>query len=167
MIGLGIGMVMQNLVLVVQNTVDVKDIGAASALVAFFRSLMGASSVAALGAVLGARVTSTIKGALPGTTLDTHAVPDVHSLAPDVRAAVEHAYGVATGEIFMITVPLAVMALIAIALIKEVPLGAKSGIRLAAEREQAELPAWDAETVPERPMVDEDPDPRVSARRSG
>ena len=51
-IGLGIGMLMQNMVLVVQNTVDVSQIGAASASIAFFRSLGGAAGVAALGAAL-------------------------------------------------------------------------------------------------------------------
>ena len=39
---LGMGMLMQNLVLAVQNTVDVSQVGAASASVAFFRSLGGA-----------------------------------------------------------------------------------------------------------------------------
>ncbi len=39
--GLGTGALMQNLVLVVQNTVDVTDVGAASGVVTFFRSLGG------------------------------------------------------------------------------------------------------------------------------
>src|SRR5699024_1150400 len=41
LMGLGMGMMMQNLVLAVQNTVDVTDVGAASGVVAFFRSLGG------------------------------------------------------------------------------------------------------------------------------
>ena len=47
---------MQNLVLAVQNTVDVKDIGSTSASVAFFRSLGGALGVSVLGAVLADHV---------------------------------------------------------------------------------------------------------------
>ena len=93
-------------------------------------------------------------------------MPDLRTLTPQVRGVVEHAYGLGTGEIFLITVPLAVIALIAVVLMKEVPLGAKSGIRLRAEREQ--LPEWDAETVPEpgdgRPA---EAPARVSAPRSG
>ena len=54
--GLGMGMTMQNLVLAVQNTVDVSEIGASSATVSFFRSLGGAVGVSVLGAVLAARV---------------------------------------------------------------------------------------------------------------
>ena len=44
--GLGMGMLMQNIVLVVQNTVEVTQIGVASAGIAFFRSLGGAAGVA-------------------------------------------------------------------------------------------------------------------------
>jgi len=54
--GLGMGMTMQNLVLAVQNTVDVSEIGASSATVSFFRSLGGAVGVSVLGAVLAVRV---------------------------------------------------------------------------------------------------------------
>jgi hypothetical protein len=109
-------------------------------------------------------VTSTINSELPAAGIDTHAVPDLRALTPQVRAVVEHAYGLGTGEIFLITVPLAVVALIAVALMKEVPLGGKSGIRLNAEREERQLPAWDDEPVPE---PGGEPVRRVSAPRSG
>ena len=56
LMGLGVGAMMQNLVLAVQNTVDVKDIGSTSASVAFFRSLGGALGVSVLGAVLADHV---------------------------------------------------------------------------------------------------------------
>ena len=52
LLGAGVGMLMQNLVLVVQNTVRFEDIGAGSSLVAFFRSLGGAIGVSVLGALL-------------------------------------------------------------------------------------------------------------------
>lgn len=48
-VGLGVGMTMQNFVLVVQNAVPLKDIGAASSTVSFFRSLGGTIGVSALG----------------------------------------------------------------------------------------------------------------------
>lgn len=51
-LGAGVGMLMQNLVLVVQNTVRFEDIGAGSSLIAFFRSLGGAIGVSVLGALL-------------------------------------------------------------------------------------------------------------------
>ncbi|MDQ0870300.1 EmrB/QacA subfamily drug resistance transporter [Arthrobacter sp. V1I9] len=55
-LGLGLGMLMQNLVLAVQNTVRAADIGTASASVAFFRSVGGAIGVSVLGAILANRV---------------------------------------------------------------------------------------------------------------
>ena len=65
--GLGMGMTMQNLVLAVQNTVDVSEIGASSATVSFFRSLGGAVGVSVLGAVLAVRVKDLIiQGLLAG-----------------------------------------------------------------------------------------------------
>ena len=60
LVSTGVGMSMQNLVLAVQNSVELKDIGAASSTVAFFRSLGGTIGVSVLGAVLAHRVTGSI-----------------------------------------------------------------------------------------------------------
>ncbi|MFI1330856.1 MFS transporter [Streptomyces sp. NPDC020845] len=49
-IGLGVGMTMRNFVLVVQNSVPLKDIGTANTTVTFFRSLGGTFGVTVLGA---------------------------------------------------------------------------------------------------------------------
>ena len=57
-LGLGVGMSMQNLVLAVQNTVDVTEVGAASSLVAFLRSMGGTIGVTVLGIVLSHRVSA-------------------------------------------------------------------------------------------------------------
>lgn len=48
LMGLGIGMMMQNLVLCTQNQVSAADLGSASSVVTFFRSLGGAVGVSAL-----------------------------------------------------------------------------------------------------------------------
>src|SRR6476620_7138872 len=57
-LGAGIGMTMQNLVLAVQNTVAASDLGAASSAVAFFRSLGGTIGVSVLGAALRRNVSN-------------------------------------------------------------------------------------------------------------
>ncbi|MFB6720076.1 MFS transporter [Kribbella sp. NPDC056345] len=124
--GIGMGMMMQNLVLAVQNTVDVSQVGASSATVTFFRSLGGAVGVSVLGAVLANRVTELITrnlaavGAPPpssgGSVLDVNALP-----AP-VAEIVRHAYGDATGRIFIIAAASAVVSLLAVLFIREVPL---------------------------------------------
>jgi EmrB/QacA subfamily drug resistance transporter len=143
MVGAGIGMVMQNLVLVVQNSVPFSQMGAASALIAFFRSLGGAIGVSALGAVLSAKVTSSITAGLAAAHIHAGALasgsrtlPDVHTLPPQLRAIVEHAYGTGIGTIFLAAAPLGLIALAAIAFIPEVPLGTTSGVE-AAMAEQA------------------------------
>ena len=55
-LGLGLGATMQNLVLAVQNNTAQRDMGAASSLVAFFRSMGGSIGVSVLGAVLSHQV---------------------------------------------------------------------------------------------------------------
>ena len=137
-LGAGVGMLMQNLVLVVQNTVSFEDIGSGSALVAFFRSLGGAIGVSVLGALLAHHASATITEGLAAQGIRTSAspdqVPDVQSLPAPVAHVIEHAYGTGVGEIFLIAAPLGLVALAAVALLREVPLGGKSGIDIARER---------------------------------
>ena len=59
-LGLGMGATMQNLVLAVQNNAAQSDIGAASSLVAFFRTMGGSIGVSVLGAILGHRVSDSV-----------------------------------------------------------------------------------------------------------
>jgi len=146
LVGAGLGSLMQNLVLVVQNTVPRRDIGAGSSLVAFFRSLGGAIAVSVLGALLASKASASITAGLASLGVTTGAagggkVPDVSTLPPPVAAVVEHAYGVGVGEIFLAAAPLGLVALIAVALMREVPLGAKSGLELSREEREPVLEA--------------------------
>ncbi len=126
-LGLGLGAVMQNLVLSVQNNVAQADLGAASSLVAFFRSMGGSVGVAALGAVLTHQVADRVTAALSrlGVPADAHRsgnIPDVSSLDEPFRSIFEHAFGEATGHLFLVAVPFAVLALVCVLFIEEVPL---------------------------------------------
>ena len=143
LMGLGLGMVMQNLVLVVQNSVDVRQLGAASSAVAFFRSLGGTLGVSVLGAVLASRV-STIVGEGIGAidapagelkALATGTIPNVSELSKPVRDLVEGAYGQGIGEIFLIAAPLAFVTLLAIIFLPKAELGTKTGLEQLAETE--------------------------------
>ncbi|HWK29936.1 MAG TPA: MDR family MFS transporter [Solirubrobacter sp.] len=137
-LGAGVGMLMQNLVLVVQNTVRFEDIGAGSSLIAFFRSLGGAIGVSVLGALLATHAKESIVSGLAAQGIDAGGsadkVPDVHTLPAPVAHVIEHAYGTGVGEIFLVAAPLGLVALIAVALMREVPLGGKSGIDIAREQ---------------------------------
>ncbi len=126
-LGLGLGAVMQNLVLSVQNNVAQADLGAASSLVAFFRTMGGSVGVAVLGAVLTHQVADRVTAALSqlGVTAETHrsgTIPDVSSLDEPFRSIFEHAFGEATGHLFLVAVPFAVLALVCVLFIEEVPL---------------------------------------------
>ncbi|NEA37139.1 MFS transporter [Streptomyces sp. SID13031] len=135
LMGIGMGMMMQNLVLAVQNTVDVKELGASSASVAFFRSLGGAIGVSVLGAVLATRVKDLmIQGVLHGPGgadaarklqeggSDGTSLLDVNHLPPQLAELVRQSYGDATGRIFLIAAACALVSLIAVLFIKEIPL---------------------------------------------
>ncbi len=145
LIGVGMGSTMQNLVLATQNTVQVNRMGVATATVTFFRSLGGAVGVAALGALLASRVATLTSEGLTRIGVDAGtgggSVPDVNSLPLPVREVVEGAYGSAIATIFLAAVPLAVVALVAIALLPEKPLGTRSGIEQRAAEEKAPVPA--------------------------
>lgn len=138
-LGAGVGMLMQNLVLVVQNEVPVAVTGAATALVAFFRSLAGAVGVAALGAALASRTRAEIAQGLaargiPAPVADDGTLPRISELPPGLREVVEHAYGVGVAEVFLLAAPFGVLALVAVLLLRERRLDERSGIELAREQ---------------------------------
>ncbi|MCL2594156.1 MAG: MFS transporter [Promicromonosporaceae bacterium] len=138
-LGVSIGALMQNLVLAVQNTLSVHEMGSGTSTVAFFRTLGGTIGVSALGAVLTARVAREISdglaaAGLPADSVVAGVVPNVHTLPEEVRAVVEVAYADGISHIFGLAIPMATIALIATLLIKEIPLGRKSGIEEVLEQ---------------------------------
>ncbi|KAB1921939.1 MDR family MFS transporter [Micromonospora noduli] len=78
-IGVGLGLCMQSLILAVQNAVSVRDLGAGTSSATFFRSLGGSFGVAILGTVLSSRLTSGLADRLPGA---------IAQLPPQEQAAV-------------------------------------------------------------------------------
>ncbi|MFD0484100.1 MFS transporter [Kineococcus sp. GCM10028916] len=129
LVGLGVGMMMQNLVLAVQNVVEPRDLGSASSFVAFARSLGGAIGVSALGAVLGHRVTSHLTSGLRSAGIDPAAaarslgsstgVPDLATIPEPVRGIVQAAYGSSIAEVFLIAAPFALFAFVITFFFKE------------------------------------------------
>jgi EmrB/QacA subfamily drug resistance transporter len=126
-LGLGLGATMQNLVLSVQNNTAQADMGAASSLVAFFRSLGGSIGVAALGAVLSHQVSARVTSGLaelgaPADAHQSHQIPDLTTLPAPVRDLFQMAFGEATGHLFLVALPFAALALVCVVFIREVPL---------------------------------------------
>ncbi|WP_406295372.1 MFS transporter [Embleya sp. NBC_00888] len=144
LLGMGVGALQQNLVLAVQNAVPVHQLGAASSVVAFFRSLGGAVGVSALGAVMATKVTGYLSDAgLRSGTGGGSGIPNVHHLPEPARGIVEASYGHAVGDIFLFAAPFGLLALIAVLLIKEVPLQTSQAVVVAKADPQA--PAAGAE----------------------
>ncbi|MEU2267050.1 MFS transporter [Streptomyces olindensis] len=114
LMGLGIGMVMQNLVLAAQNQVEADDLGAVSSLVSFSRSLGGTLGASAMGAVLSARVAHYLGG--------SGEVPKLERLSEASRGPVEEGYSQAIADMYLWTAPVAFAALLLMMCIKEVPL---------------------------------------------
>jgi EmrB/QacA subfamily drug resistance transporter len=149
-LGAGVGMLMQNLVLVVQNTTAVKNLGVATSAVTFFRSLGGTIGVAVMGSILGTVVSENIKSGVSGLppeqqleaakTLGSGAIPQISQLPDFLRVIVESAYGTGVGDVFLAAVPLAIVTLVAVIFLPNIGLGTQNAI----QRAQAEGPAADA-----------------------
>ncbi|EHM31356.1 major facilitator superfamily permease [Streptomyces sp. W007] len=146
--GLGIGMMMQNLVLATQNQVAPEDLGSASSVVTFFRSLGGAIGVSALGAVLGNRVTHYVKEGIadlgPEGAAFGHGgtggggIPDLDKLPEPLRLVMEAAYGHGVGDVFLYAAPAALVAFVVTLFIKEVALKSSVATDAPAEASAAD-----------------------------
>ncbi|WP_393098092.1 MFS transporter [Streptomyces sp. LN325] len=156
LLGLGIGMTMQNLVLSTQNQVAPSDLGSASSTVTFFRSLGGAIGVSALGAIMSTRITDYVKDGLAGldpkyaaaaASSGTGTIPDMDALPAPLRTLLESAYGHGIADVFMIASALALLAFFVMLFIKEVPLRTSGALAQAAQAAQADagVPAVAAE----------------------
>ncbi|MEV1288790.1 MDR family MFS transporter [Micromonospora sp. NPDC049679] len=140
-LGVGVGMLMQNLVLAAQNDVPAHELGATTSVLTFFRSMGGAIGVSALGAVLASRVTSLMTEKLgplaAGGGSGTAEVPDLATLPAPVLQIVQEVYGTATANLFLVGAPIAFLGLIAVLFIKEKPLSNLSGDERRAQEEAA------------------------------
>jgi EmrB/QacA subfamily drug resistance transporter len=177
--GLGIGMMMQNLVLSTQNQVAPHELGAASSVVTFFRSLGGAVGVSALGSVMSTRIThyaeDTVGQLSPearqaaGKAMGSGSLPDMDLLPAPIRSWLESAYGHGIADIFLYVTPVAFLAFLVTLFIKEVPLRTSGALVQAAEADAGAVtgtpaPAGAAEQAPARTAADTASDTEVTAR---
>ncbi len=150
LLGIGMGCALQNLVLAVQNNTAQADMGAASALVAFFRTMGGSVGVAALGAALGHQVSRHVVeglsalGLQPPSGSESRSIPDLSTLPGPVREVFQHAFGEATGHLFLVATPVAALSLLAVLFIHEVPL--RRTVERQDELAAMELGRADAQT---------------------
>src|SRR5690606_18897818 len=117
LVGVGIGMIMQVIVLAIQNSVDPRHLGAATSAAQFFRSIGGTIGVTLFGVLMNYRLSETLGAAVAGSAtpvsdpkalLQTPAA--IAQLPEGVREAVRAALSNSITFAFAVAVPLAALA---------------------------------------------------------
>ncbi|MCL6669515.1 MDR family MFS transporter [Streptomyces panaciradicis] len=130
--GLGLGLVMQVLVLIVQNAVSYEDLGVATSGATFFRSIGASFGVAIFGTVFASRLGDKLTAAFSGVKLPGGVSADalksdprgIGSLPPALRAPALHAYASSITDVFLYAAPVALLGFVLAWFLKEDPLRA-------------------------------------------
>jgi EmrB/QacA subfamily drug resistance transporter len=125
-VGAGIGLTMQVLVLVAQNAVGHSLVGTATSANSFFREIGASLGTALVGAFFVSRLTDRLATDLPaGTTVDAHSVTPalVRELPETVQAIIVNAYAESLTPIFLAMAPLFLAGLVLVLLLPNTPLG--------------------------------------------
>ncbi|MEV7284736.1 MDR family MFS transporter [Streptomyces sp. NPDC093252] len=136
-LGTGIGLSMQVLTIVVQNTVDYADLGTATSGVTFFRTLGSSFGTAVFGTlyansltphlrdgIAAATATATATGAAdPAAVARAATSPEgLHQLPPDTAAPIVQAYTETLQSVFLWAVPVAALGFVIALFLRQVPL---------------------------------------------
>jgi EmrB/QacA subfamily drug resistance transporter len=124
-LGAGIGLCMQVLILIVQNTSSFTDLGVATSGVTFFRTI-GSSFGAA---IFGSLFTNFLHGRLGPALAVSHAPPAaasspeaLHRLPHDMAAPIVAAYAESLSRVFLWAAPVAFVGFLLASFLREVPL---------------------------------------------
>jgi DNA-binding MarR family transcriptional regulator len=126
-LGMGIGLVMQVLVIAVQNAVDYRNLGAATSGVTFFRSMGGSFGTAVFGAIFSNLLVlhlSSLASSMPRGFKISNAenAAAIQHLPAAVRAEFVHAYAQSLSTLFLVAAPITAVAFILTWLLPEVQL---------------------------------------------
>jgi EmrB/QacA subfamily drug resistance transporter len=128
-LGIGLGMIMQVIVLAVQNAVAYRDLGAATAGANLFRSLGAAFGVAIFGSILNNRLDYYLPRLVPTASLHgisraalTASPAQLRMLPAPVLHGVIDAFSRSLSTVFLWAVPITLLAFLASWLLREIPL---------------------------------------------
>ena len=150
LMGAGLGLSMQTLVISVQNALPPRDMGVATSSVTFFRSLGGtlgaATSLAVLFGSLAGNIQDRARAAgLPQQVIDrfgsASALDDssiIETLPQAVQAAVLQGFTDSVRAVFLTVAFTMVPAFVLSVLVKEIPLRAQGGLAAAARDDEAD-----------------------------
>ncbi|MFI6081087.1 DHA2 family efflux MFS transporter permease subunit [Streptomyces sp. NPDC051217] len=125
--GAGLGLVMQVLVLVVQNSVGYEDLGVATSGATFFRSIGASFGVAIFGTIFTNLLRNKLADALAGQPLPPGVSPgelaadprSVGTLPPTIRSGVLDSYSTSITDVFLFAVPVVLVAFVVSWFLKE------------------------------------------------
>lgn len=143
-LGLGLGMSMQILLLAAQNGAELRDIAATTSGVSFLRNLGGAVGVAAFGAILTNQVAAEskrlmTKAHIPAAGGGKIGSPEqVGHLPVPVRDIVREAFTHAIHIVFLVGVPVAILGFVVVLFLKELPLRGSAAATVDQPAELAE-----------------------------
>ncbi|WP_067670747.1 MDR family MFS transporter [Nocardia miyunensis] len=125
-LGLGIGLAMQVLTIVVQNTVPYADLGTATSGVTFFRTLGSTFGTAIFGTLYNDQIGPNLREALartPGVSAEVAQSPQALRKLPEAQAnPIIDAYATSIDYVFRWVVPVAIVGFLIAWLLKEIPL---------------------------------------------
>ncbi len=159
-LGVGLGCVMQVLVLIVQNAVPYSELGVATSGATFFRSIGGSFGTAIFGAifsnVLIGNLARHLHGARLPSGLSTSSVTPalLHTLSPAVQRGLAAAYAESIQTVFIIAAPIGLIAFLASWLIPRLEL--RQGVRtpqVSSTESGADVPAPQPPAGPPEPLV--------------
>jgi EmrB/QacA subfamily drug resistance transporter len=141
-LGLGLGLVMQMMSLIAQNSVELKDQGVASSARMFFQQMGGSLGVAAFGAIFARKLTEAMSSVASAAGAKVSAASldptTVTSLPPAVREVVYSGIAHAVQTVFLWVTPATALVFLLALLIKEVPLRGRGAPGEEAHAPEAE-----------------------------
>jgi EmrB/QacA subfamily drug resistance transporter len=134
-LGFGLGLVLQVLVIAVQNSADYADLGTATSSVTFFRTIGGSFGVAIFGSIFSNRLMTELAATLRGVPLPAGFSPAgaqanpalLKKLPGALRTDIVHAYVLSFHTVFLGAVPVAAAAFVLTWFLREVPLRSTAG----------------------------------------
>jgi Na+/melibiose symporter-like transporter len=148
LLGAGLGLIMQNVVLAAQNAVPATQIGTATSTNNYFREVGATLGVAVFGTLFTSRLADNLGGALmanqqeavaAGITSPETLVPSaVKAAGETLRTAIVDAYADSLAPVFWYLVPILVVAFLLALVLKEVPLSEHAGMVARGEAVNSE-----------------------------
>ena len=152
MLGMGLGFCLQNLVIALQNSLEVRDMGIGTSLNTFWRSIGGTLGVAIFGSIYASKLTkymhvniatlgmktngAALAGATPKALAQLQNNPSVaKSFTPQLQATIDHSYVQAFHIVFYSAAPVTAIGIIVALMLKATPL--KTGAQHAQAMKEA------------------------------